>query len=142
MNTSFQISRGRAGGFTLIELMITVAIIAILSAFAFPMYSGHVIKGNRAAAKAFMTAVANREQQYILDARSYGEVATNAQFTSVLNMTVPTEVSNIYDVTVAYVAASPRTFKVSAVPKTTAANKNDGTLTLDNTGAKAPADKW
>ncbi len=132
----------RAGGFTLVELMITVAIIAILSAFAYPAYTSHLVKGNRAAAKAFMVAVANREQQYLLDARSYGVVTTNAEFSSVLNMTVPTEVSNIYTVTVAYVGGNSRTFMITAVPISTKANKNDGTMTLDNTGAKTPAANW
>jgi type IV pilus assembly protein PilE len=137
-----QRTQARAGGFTLVELMITVAIIAILAAIGYPMYTNQVIKGNRAAAKAFMVAVANREQQYLLDARTYAEVTGNTQFQTVLNMAAPTEVTNIYDVSVAYVGGNPRTFLISAVPKTTGVNKNDGTMTLDNTGAKTPAANW
>lgn len=142
MNSTLGISRARTGGFTLIELMITVAIVAILSAFAYPAYTSHLVKGNRAAAKAFMVAVSNKEQQYILDARAYGVVTSNAEFSSVLNMTVPTEVSNLYNVTVANVGGNTRTFRISAAPISGKANASDGTLTLDNTGAKAPADKW
>ncbi len=137
-----RLSPRRARGFTLIELMIVAGIIAIITAFAIPSYSSYVIKSNRAAAKAFMVAVANREQQYLLDARQYGVVTSNAEFSSVLNMTVPTEVSTIYDVTVANVGTNPRTFLITAAPISTKANKNDGTMTLDNTGAKTPAANW
>jgi type IV pilus assembly protein PilE len=101
-----------------------------------------VVKSNRAATKAFIVAVANKEQQYILDARVYGEVATNADFSTVLGMTVAPEVSKFYDVAVANVGGNTRTYVITAIPKSTEMNKNDGTLTLDNTGAKAPADKW
>lgn len=142
MNNDQRTALMRIRGFTLIELMITVAIIAILSAFAYPAYTSYLVKGNRAAAKAFMVAVANREQQYILDARQYGVVTTNAEFTSVLGMTVPTEVSNLYNVTVANVGGNTRTFMITAAPIATKANANDDTLTLDNTGAKLPASKW
>ena len=77
-------------GFTLIELMIVVAIIGVLAAIAFPSYETYVIKSNRRATQAFMLDVANREKQYFLDARVYLDVANNAAFTN-LGMTVPTE---------------------------------------------------
>ena len=140
--TNHSIAPVRARGFTLVELMVTVAIVALLAGFAIPAYTSYLVKGNRAAAKAFMVAVANREQQYILDARVYGVVTTNAEFSSVLNMTVPTEVSSIYNVTVANVGGNVRTFLITAAPISTQANKNDGTMTLDNTGAKTPAANW
>ena len=142
MNGNHNIEPVRVRGFTLIELMITVAIIALLTAFAIPSYTSYLVKGNRAAAKAFMVAVANKEQQYLLDARQYGVVTTNAEFSSVLNMNVPTEVSTIYNVTVANVGGNIRTFLITAAPISTKANKNDGTMTLDNTGAKLPAANW
>jgi len=129
-------------GFTLIELMIVAGIIAVLAAFAFPSYTAYVVKSNRAAAKSFMTTVANREQQYILDARVYVTVANNAAFNSALGISVPTEISSIYNFSVGNVGGNTQTFIISAAPVATKANKSDGTLTLDNTGAKAPADKW
>lgn len=142
MNNDHLFSPARVRGFTLVELMITVAIIAILSAFAYPAYTSHLIKGNRAAAKAFMVAVANRQEQYLLDARVYGVAANHSEFSSVLNLPVPTEVSAVYNLTVANVGGNTRTFLISAAPISTKANSSDGTLTLDNIGAKAPADKW
>ena len=46
----------KAGGFTLIELMIVVAVLAILAAIAFPSYQEHVRKARRAQAKADLVA--------------------------------------------------------------------------------------
>ena len=139
---NYSIPHRRVRGFTLIELMITVAIVAILAGIAYPSYTSFVVKSNRAATKAFMATVANKEQQYLLDARVYGEVTTNAEFNTVLGISVPTEVSKFYNVAVANVGGNTRTFQISAVPIAGQVNANDGTLTLDNTGAKAPADKW
>ena len=66
----------KAGGFTLIELMITVAIVGILAAIAYPSYTSHIQKGARRAAQAQMLDIANRQQQYLLANRGY---ATKAQ---------------------------------------------------------------
>lgn len=139
---NYSIPNRRVRGFTLIELMITVAIVAILGAVAYPSYTSFVVKSNRAATKAFMVAVANKEQQYILDARVYGEAADHAAIGSVLGLAVPKEVSDFYNVSVANVGGNTRTFQITGAPIAGQMNRNDGTLTLDNTGAKAPAAKW
>ena len=131
-----------SGGFSLIELMITVVIVSIIAAVAYPSYTSYIVKSNRAVAKGFMLTVANREEQYVADARSYGVVTSDAEFTSVLNLPIPTDVSNFYDVRVAYVGGNTRTYMITATPISTKMNASDGTLTLDNLGAKLPATKW
>ena len=50
-------------GFTLIELVITIAVVGILAAIALPSYQQYVIRSKRSAAQAQMMDIANREQQ-------------------------------------------------------------------------------
>lgn len=51
-------------GFTLVELMITVVIAAILALIAYPMYTGYVLKAHRTAAKTTLLEIASREERY------------------------------------------------------------------------------
>ena len=64
------IRKGRRG-FTLIEMMITVAIIAILSAIAYPSYLAYLRRGNRSQAEQLMMEISSKQVQYFLDARAY-----------------------------------------------------------------------
>lgn len=120
-------------GFTLVELMIVVAIIGILSAIAYPSYTQYVVKSNRSAAEGFMLAIAGKQEQYMLDARAYATSIT------ALSITTPSEVSKNYTVTVtANNTATPPTHTISAAPFGTqqAQDTKCATLTLDQTGAK------
>src|SRR5215207_7603886 len=63
-------------GFTLIELMITIAIVAILASIAIPSYRQYIIRGKRSAAKAVMMDIAIREQQFLLANRVYADTRT------------------------------------------------------------------
>jgi type IV pilus assembly protein PilE len=132
----------RLKGFTLIELMIAVAIIALLAAVALPSYQGQLRKSRRATAQAFMMDVAQREQARFLDARSYVAVDNNSQFDDAdkLRMTIPADVSTYYDVEVD-VTGPPPGFTVFAVAKGAQDYRDEEDLQLRSDGFKARGDK-
>jgi type IV pilus assembly protein PilE len=62
----------RARGFTLIELMIVVAVVAILSAIALPAYRDYVLRGQLTDARSQLSVWAARMEQFYQDNRNYG----------------------------------------------------------------------
>ncbi|WPH23003.1 type IV pilin protein [Variovorax paradoxus] len=129
----------KRNGFTLIELMITVAIIAILASIAYPSYQQYIIRSKRSAAQAQMMDIANRQQQFLLANRSY---ATKDALTA-SGYTLPAEVAANYGYTITLqdpTATEVPSFLLTFTP--TGSQAGDGDLTLDNQGVKTPAGKW
>lgn len=123
-------------GFTLIELMITVAIMGILAAIALPSYQQYVIRANRSAAQSVMMDIANLEQQFLLANRAYANTAT-------LVYALPTEVSAKYGYTITVDnAATPPSYIITFTPPSGGSQSSDGALTLNSTGVKSPSGKW
>ena len=123
----------KRSGFSLIELMIALAIIGILAAIALPSYRQYVIRGHRRAAQTSLVDIANREQQYFAANRAYASKAD-------LGYVQPTEVSDNYTWDVALDAGPPPNFTITFTA--TGGQVSDGPLTLNSEGEKTPPDKW
>jgi type IV pilus assembly protein PilE len=114
-------------GFTLIELMITIAIIAILAAIAYPSYQDSVRKTRRAAAQADLLQLSNFMERTFTENNIYNP-------TSVALPDLGTE-----QYTVAFDSGEPTatTFVIEATPVAGSGQASDtcGTLSISNTGA-------
>ena len=128
-------------GFTVVELLIVMAVIGILTAIGYPSYQNHLRKGARASAQAAMMQIADRQAHYLLDARNY---ALGAAALTALSVTLHADVSSKYTVTVTAADGTdtpslPPSYTVTATPVAGGAQVPDGVLTLTHTGAKTRA---
>jgi type IV pilus assembly protein PilE len=123
-------------GFTLVELMVTVAIVGILASVAYPSYVQYVVKSNRAAVQSHLMDIAQQQPQYLIDNRAY------AGSVSDLHLTTPDKVSSVYTITITPSAGPPPSYTATATPIVGGAQANDEALTINSSGAKTPAAKW
>lgn len=128
--------RRNVRGFTLIELMVVVIIVAVLLTIALPAFQNQVRRSNRAAAQAEMMAIANLQQQYLLSNRSYMDKTTLEATGYVLDP----DVDRNYDYTITVNLATVPTYDIQFTA--TGSQAADGNLTLDEQGVGTPAGKW
>ena len=126
-------------GFTLIELMIAVAIVAILAAIAWPQYTEFVRKSRRADGQAQLLQVSGVVERWFTENNAY---PVQANIPAVM-LNSPQQGTAAYTIVLANVAGPPVGYVLTATPVNDQANDTGcgaaGTvLTLSNTGATTP----
>lgn len=138
-------NRSNKKGFTLIEVMITVAIVGILAAVALPSYRKYVVRAARVEAQTELLELASLQEKIFLNSNSYAFSVTNAYTgTSAggLGRTSGTTKDGRYTLglldpaTNAAMTAAGQTFILRATPTAGGTQVNDGTISITESGAK------
>lgn len=125
--------RSRTRGFTLLELMIVVVIVAILTAVAYPSYTNYVLRTRRAEAKDLAVKIASAEERYFTRFNRYGDAGELAGAVSFDSLYYTAEI-----VLGDAAGNEGQTYVLSLTPKDDTPQVHDqcGVLTINNTGGK------
>ena len=121
-------------GFTLIEVLIAVAIVGIVAAIAVPSYSRFVTKGRRADATAFLLEVAGEQTRFFTERNAYAAKMSDLGYGTGDSFATP---EGYYTVSIA--RPSARSYTLTATPVAggpQAADGECGSFTLSSTGAR------
>jgi type IV pilus assembly protein PilE len=130
-------SRAMQSGFTLIELMITAAVIAILAAIAIPSYSQYVIRSSRQAVQSELVELSAIQEKIYLNSNAYSaNLGTTYNGSAAGGLGVPGSKSrdDKYNLSV---TVSGGAYTLTATPVTGSTQANDGNLTINSSGQRA-----
>jgi type IV pilus assembly protein PilE len=131
-------NRAACQGFTLIELMVTVAVIGILASIAYPSYTGYVERARRAEARAMLLENAQFLERNYTAANRYDQTSGGAAIdnASLPKPQSPESGAARYNMTVAVAA---QTFTLSATPVGIMSGDACGVFTYTNAGLQGAA---
>lgn len=136
-------------GFTLIELMIVVAILGILSAIAYPSYTSYVLKSHRTDAKSALLATAQAMEKFYTERMTFNAATLGTVSGNISSTISPDKFYTIgFDTTpeagsacaaTATTSSSSTSYRLCATPTGTQTSDTCGIFSISNTGAKLPS---
>lgn len=124
--------RSKKRGFTLIEMVVVVAIIAILGAIAVPAYQNYLMRSRRADAREMLQRVAAAQERFYTNRNQYTNDLTTA---AGLNLGTTASEAGYYNIAVV-VGAGNQSYTLTATPTGVQATDRCANLTVNNVGAR------
>jgi type IV pilus assembly protein PilE len=134
----------RPTGFTLIELMVTVAIIAILAAIAVPNYTDYVKRGKLQEATSNLLALRTKMEQYFQDNRSYTTPGAPVLAPCTAGSSVPIPALKYFNITCPVLTATTYTIQADGTDPTLVGitfTINEGNVRATTVAAGSPMDQ-
>lgn len=144
MKTRF--ARAEHNGFTLVELLIAMAVVGILATLVYPSYRDYIVRSSRVAAQGELLELSAVQEKIFLNSNAYSASVTalyDGTAAGGLGKTSGKTDDRRYTISIS--APSAQSYTLIATPDPATPQASDGTFSLSSTGARScgpPAPSW